>query len=155
DRSSKSIALKLRPAAFSVPEKLLSFLRHELYHIHDMLDPAFGYDPALPDCQGEPARLKLFLNRYRVLCDTLVDGRLFESGKAAEGTKARRQKEFLSAFSLLGEKALQAFEEWFCLPRPAHAALIQFARNPCGRSGTGSVAEAGICPLCKCSSKLE
>ena len=157
-RSTRSIVLKLRPSAFGVPHMLLLYLRHELFHISDMLDPTFGYDPALPDCDGEPARLKLLLSRYRVLWDTVIDGRLWKSRKAPEGAKGLRQREFASTFPMLGDRTLELFEQWFHLPRPTHAALLYFARNPCAAIGTGgelAAASAGICPLCKCSGRVE
>jgi hypothetical protein len=133
------------------------FLRHELYHIKDMLDPAFGYDPALPDCEGEPARLNLLLRRYRVLWDTVIDGRLWKSGRARDGIKEAHQREFACTFQMLGERARAAFEQWFDLPRPTHAALMQFALNPCPALGIGESAAASveICPLCNCSARIE
>ena len=40
----KGVGIKLIPRRFYDPA-LTRYCRHELMHINDMLDPAFGYDP--------------------------------------------------------------------------------------------------------------
>ena len=39
--------IALRAERFASPSGLETFLRHELMHLHDMVDPAFGYSPDL------------------------------------------------------------------------------------------------------------
>ncbi|MFO0983333.1 MAG: hypothetical protein U1E76_16630 [Planctomycetota bacterium] len=61
--AKRSVLIRLRAATLVEQPCLLPFLRHELYHIADMLDPGFGYDPALPD-ELDPARINLVLARF-------------------------------------------------------------------------------------------
>ena len=128
----RSIVIRLRPSSFAEPEPLLTFLRHEFYHIADMVDPAFGYSPFLEEAGDAPARVKLLVDRYRVLWDTAIDGRLVREGRAPDSARASRQREFAAAFPMLGESREQAFRRWFDEAVPTHESFIAFARNPCG-----------------------
>jgi hypothetical protein len=150
-RTSRSIVLRVSPQAFLEPHKFLLFLRHELSHIADMVDPAFGYDPSLPTAEGGPGHLKLILNRYRVLWDTAIDGRLWRSGRGLERAREMRRREFAAAFSMLGERLEEAFEQWFGTSRPAHAEIMEFARNPPASAGLAPHAARTTesCPLCR------
>jgi hypothetical protein len=148
---ARSLVLKLRPGSFSRPEELLTLLRHEIFHIADMVDPAFGYDPAPPEVEGGAVRLKLALNRYRVLWDTVIDGRLMRAGRAAEGAREARAAEFAPAFSMLGDPGREEFDRWFASEHPAHADLLGYALDPAAAAGL-PVPEAvsiGICLLCQ------
>ncbi len=149
----RSILLRLRPQAFCEPQELLAFLRHELQHIADMLDPAFGYDPELPDVEGGPMRLKLALQRYRVLWDTVIDGRLLRLGRALESARALRQRELTRAFPMLGENVERAFTRWFEAAAPTHAEILSFALDPLKAMGLEKPARGalGLCPLCQCT----
>jgi hypothetical protein len=56
--------------------KLIAFLRHELMHVADMLDPAFAYDPQVGlggECVPEN---ELIRERFRLLWDLWVHGRM-------------------------------------------------------------------------------
>ena len=44
EKGQKGVGIKLIPRRFYDPA-INRYLRHELTHISDMLDPAFGYDP--------------------------------------------------------------------------------------------------------------
>ena len=59
---------------------LTRYCRHELMHIHDMLDPTFGYDPDTRVGQN-PGEETLILHRYRMLWNISVDSRLTVMGK--------------------------------------------------------------------------
>lgn len=153
----RSVVLRVTPQAFSRPEGLLELLRHEFFHIADMLDPAFGYDPRPPAVEGDPARLKLTLNRYRVLWDTVIDGRLCRLGRGRAGARELRRREFVETFAMLGHGGEEAFTVWFDAREPVHDGLLRFACDPlaaCGASAPagGSVA---ICPLCRCPGVID
>ncbi|MBI4584131.1 MAG: hypothetical protein HY717_08920 [Planctomycetes bacterium] len=146
----RSLAIRLAPQSLLDPEVLLPFLRHELFHIADMLDPSFQYDPELPEVEGGSTRVKLILNRYRVLWDTVIDGRLCRRGTAAAKARELRQREFCGEFALLGEKAALEFGRWFECERPSHPELLKFAADPLtagGHAATG--ATTFFCPLCQ------
>src|SRR5262249_54180805 len=67
---------------------LTSFLRHELMHLQDMVDPAFGYSPHL-DLPGKTAaQQRLMRERYRLLWDITIDGRLTGAGHQTIGTRS-------------------------------------------------------------------
>ena len=106
---------------------------------------------ALPDVPEGAARLKLVLDRYRVLWDTVIDGRLARLNPNLPETRLRRSREFCTAFWMLGERSEEAFGKWFNLRTPTHADLLQFALDPPDTAGT-SMPTAGstICPLCNC-----
>jgi hypothetical protein len=127
----RSIVIRLRARSFADPGALLSFLRHELYHVADMVDPAFGYDPFIDEPGEEPARIKLIVGRYRALWDAAIDGRLARQGRAPDAARSLRRREFAAAFPMLGEAGERAFLRWFDGPAPAHADLVAFARDPC------------------------
>ncbi len=141
----RRVVLRLCPETLARPEALLLLLRHELFHIADMLDPAFGYDPALPDAEGGPMHVSLIIDRYRVVWDTVIDGRLWQAGRAPGAAREARRREFCKTFAMLGEGVDDAFEVWFGRAEPTHADILGFARAPSAGRTTG-----GLCPLCAC-----
>src|SRR3989304_41936 len=64
-------------------------LRGELLHVEDMLDPAFDYQRDVPAPEEGAVYEKLLRDRYRVLWNTSVDGRLAARGQLAKGGEAR------------------------------------------------------------------
>jgi len=129
------LVLRLCAETLLEPVTLSALLRHELGHVADMLDPSFGYERALPESDAGPATANLLRDRYRVLWDVTIDGRLARAGLAGARERAARWREFAATFAMLGEGCRSAFEEWFHLARPRHAALVQFAQAPIGRVG--------------------
>ncbi|MFQ5506543.1 MAG: hypothetical protein ACE5F1_17370 [Planctomycetota bacterium] len=66
----------LRPERFLATHSLGTWLRRELLHVSDMVDPDFGYRPRLGlDLDGGRFE-NLIRDRYRVLWDLYVDARL-------------------------------------------------------------------------------
>jgi hypothetical protein len=100
-------------------------LRHELLHVADMLDPGFGYEPRMG--AGAPLLDHGRQERYRVLWDTYVEGRLVRSGVAPAIVRAERLREFTRAFPALGTRTAAAFERFFDAPRCTHAELVAVA----------------------------
>jgi len=137
----RSVVLRLRPERLLAAPQLLEFLRHELLHIADMLDPCFAYEPWLPSADAGPANRELLKDRYRVLWDAYVDGRLSRLGWAPAGVRAERLSEFRRAFPALGERAEALFERFFSAALLRHAELMAFAVDPA--SGPGR------CSLCR------
>ena|GEM_PF-307629 len=126
----RSVAIRLDPQRLLDPERLLAFLRHELFHIADMLDPAFGYEPRLPRAELGPAHERLLQDRYRVLWDTYIDGRLVRRNWASPSVRDRRLHEFTKTFPVLGERLEEAFARFFDATSVIHADLVSFASNP-------------------------
>jgi hypothetical protein len=134
--ATPTIVLRLRPPSLLDAEPLRTLLRRELLHVADMLDPAYGYRPELPWVDEDPAVLNLLRERYRVVWDLSVDGRLCRSGRLGPRARATRFAEFVRTFPMLGKDVEAAFARWFDRPRPTHAAIVAFVRQPLGPEDT-------------------
>jgi len=147
----RTLRVLLRPESLLNAPSALAFLRHELFHIADMLDPAFGYEPALPKTDGGPSYDKLIVDRYRVLWDTAIAGRMVRRGWLPAAVRHRQLEDFRLAFVMLPEAAEACFARFFDGEQPSHKELAAFAFDPRGAAGepaTPSSAHAR-CPLCK------
>jgi hypothetical protein len=140
--SGPLLVLRLRPESLLDQDALLVFLRHELMHVADMLDPGFGYERALPPADGGPSADNILRDRYRVVWDATIDGRLARAGYGGAVTRDTRTREFAAAFVMLGEDGRHAFESWWDADRPTHAAMVAFAAEP-------AHAAASRCPVCR------
>ena len=96
-----TIVVRLRPQSLLDQEALRTLLRRELLHVADMLDPTFGYIRELPSVETDPAVVNLLRERYRVLWDATIDGRLCREGLLGTRAQAARLAEFRSAFPML------------------------------------------------------
>ena len=143
-----SLVLRLRPAALLEPEALRMWLAHELTHVTDMLDPAFAYQRTLPPSDDGPSGDNILRDRYRVLWDTTIDGRLARSGMADPRAREVRRRAFAATFAMLGGEGPRLFDDWFDRIEPTHPALVAFAREPNGH-GSPNPADSGRCPLCR------
>ncbi len=130
EADSRSVVIRLDPQGLLEGEGLLAFLRHELFHIADMLDPTFAYEPRLPRAELGPAHERLLQDRYRVLWDAYIDGRLVRRGWAPPSIYDRRLQEFATTFSMAGERVGEAFARFFNGIALTHADLVAFATNP-------------------------
>ena len=130
------LVLRLRPSMLLEPEVLRALLRHELTHVGDMLDPAFGYERSLPPSDDGPSSDNIVRDRYRVLWDVTIDGRLARAGLGSDCVRGARWQEFIETFSMLGDRSHHLFDDWFDRIRPTHAALAAFARAPNGTAST-------------------
>ena len=142
-----TLALRLRPPALLQPATLGAFLGHELMHVADMLDPVFDYQRALPPSDDGPSSDNILRDRYRVLWDVTIDGRLARRGLADARVRETRRQEFTATFAMLGDEGPRAFDDWFDRIDPTHAALVAFAQTPNGEGSTNP-ADSGRCPLC-------
>lgn len=144
-----SILVRLQPGSFLRPEKILALLRHEFMHVADMLDPRVLYRPEFPRSEAGPAYDNLLRERYRVLWDTWIDGRLLRQGRAGEEARRERLAEFAAAFPMLGPQIEKEFSRWFHFSFHTHPEMLAFALNP--TPGTLQAEEkpaGGRCPLC-------
>lgn len=144
------VVIRLRPETLATRERLRLLLRRELLHIADMLDPRFGYEPRFHGSAVGPARERLLLDRYRVLWEAFVDGRLVRRGWAPAAIRAERLTDFARAFEVLGERMGAAFERFFDGVSATHAELAAFAADPEGPLGgaRGGPRTGERCPLC-------
>ncbi len=130
--ATPTILVRVRTERLSVPDCVLTFLRHELLHVADMLDPAFAYEPRLPSSAGGPLGDRLLAERYRVLWDAFVDGRLARAGHAPRAVRAGRFEEFVRAFPELGDDGPAVFERFFDATCCTHGDLVALGRRTSG-----------------------
>ena len=64
-----------------------------------MLDPAFAYEPTLPKAEGGPTYDTLIINRYRVLWDVTIAGRMLRRGWCAATVRDQELNDFVQAFA--------------------------------------------------------
>jgi hypothetical protein len=149
--AQRTVRLLLRPEALFEGEAVVAFLRHEFFHIADMLDPAFAYQPALPKADGGPTYDTLIINRYRVLWDITINGRMALRGWLKDSGRAQELNNFRQAFPMLGEQAENCFRRFFDAEQPRHADLAAFALDPRAGAGPsrGQSTTGTHCPLCK------
>jgi hypothetical protein len=125
--TGRTLLVRVRATTIAAPTALLRLLRRELLHVADMLDAAFGYDTVLPaDVAGGP-RAHVVRDRYRVLWNSYVDGRLLQRALVPPTVREERLAEFGRAFPRLGARTLGAFDRFFGGQQVTHAALLAFA----------------------------
>jgi hypothetical protein len=137
------VLVSVGPETLAVPARARALLRRELLHVADMLDPAFGYRPRLP---GEDAAAPLdraLRERYRVLWNTSVDGRLARDGRGEPGAESRRRRDVLGAFPGLGDRSAGVFDAVWSGTVGTHAGLLAIA------AGESRGAGGPRCPLCR------
>ena len=128
EKGLKGVGIKLIPRRFYDPA-LTRYCRHELLHIHDMLDPAFGYDPDTRVGQN-PGEETLILHRYRILWNISVDSRLIASGKEPMLQKEDRFKEFRSWYRKIPPAQLKSvFEGLWQASYFTHSELVEMATD--------------------------
>lgn len=145
------VSILLRPESLLQEESLLTFLRHELFHVADMLDPTFAYEPTLPKAEGGPTYDSLIINRYRVLWDVTINGRMVRRGWISDCVRDQQLAEFLQAFPMLEGKGEQLFTLFFDGEQHPHPELAAFAFDPRAAVGTlhGASTPGTHCPLCR------
>ena len=139
-----AIVVGMRPDLLRDRAALLYFLRHELLHVADMLDPAFGYESSLPHAEGGPTHDRLLMERYRALWAATIDGRLVRRGHAPDGTRERRLRDFSRTFGLPNGAARRLLSRFFEQPS-THADLVAAARDPGRAAGSPGTRRCAIC----------
>jgi hypothetical protein len=147
----RTLRILIRPESLLERKSALTFLRHELFHIADMLDPAFAYAPTLPKTDGGPTYDNLVINRYRVLWDATINGRMVRRGWLPDWAREQQLSEFRQAFPMLEGKTEECFQRFFDAEQPKHSEIAAFALDPRAVAGHFKrPATAGThCPLCK------
>ena len=151
ENQRRTLRILIRPESLLKYWSAITFLRHELFHIADMLDPAFAYEPALPKTDGGPTYDTLITNRYRVLWDVTINGRMIRRGWISASIRDEQLRDFRYAFSMLEEKSGELFSRFFDGGRPTHPELAAFAFDP--RAAIGCLHRVSTpgtnCPLCR------
>ena len=130
-------------------EELACFLRHEFAHVHDMLDPAFGYSAEVQLPGRNAAQQRLTRERYRLLWDIAIDGRLTGSTRATTGSRGQHRVAFDLAFGFWPEVRRDEVFDWLWANRqPRHTDLLALASDPRGLDAAAGPAPGAACPLC-------
>ncbi|MGB7950644.1 MAG: hypothetical protein WCH75_23415 [Candidatus Binatia bacterium] len=149
--SRRTLRLLICPESLLNEEALRPFLRHELFHISDMVDPAFAYEPTLPKAEGGPTYDTLITSRYRVLWDVTIAGRMLRRGWCAATVRDQELIAFRHAFPMLDGKCEEHFKRFFEAAEPRHEELAAFAFDP--RAATDNISNQAVtgthCSLCR------
>jgi hypothetical protein len=148
DAGQKHGVIALRPARFRAAEPLRRFLRHEMLHLSDMVDPGFQY---APEIRGplSVTQQRLARERYRALWDVTIDGRLAQMSHEGKATRAQRREECDLAFPFWpSEKRESVFADLWNNPHPTHPMLESLVRDPRDLRHSSGPGPGAPCPLC-------
>lgn len=149
EAGQRSAILALRPESFKRDTALRDYVRHEFIHLSDMLDPAFGYAPTLdlPGLNG--AQQRLARERYRLIWDITIDGRLAAAGHAPMQGREGHAAAFARGYSFWPEERRNdAFNSLWHSRTPRHAEFLALIADPRGLRGAQRPAPGASCPLC-------
>jgi hypothetical protein len=128
-RLHRTAMLRLRAEIFLDAGQFHILLRQELYHVSDMLDPAFGYEPDLGDTGESTAQENLIRDRYRVLWELYIDARLVRAGRTPTAFLERRQSLLRKAFESVSDENNSAiFKTVSNAESLTHADLLELAK---------------------------
>ena len=130
DRERRSIVIQLTPELLTQSQQLLPFLRHELLHIADMLDPKFGYEPNFPRSQMGPTYDQFLQERYRILWDITIDGRLHQEGWLPSSLREKHWTIFRNTFPGPMRDLEIVFSFFFQNGSHTHTELVSFCKSP-------------------------
>lgn len=139
----------LKPDRFIDDAALESFLHHELAHLADMLDVAFGYAPDLAAAGQTASQQRLVRERYRLLWNVSVDGRLTRRGLPTIADEPRRRSEFDRGFAFLPEAQREkVFADLWHGRLARHEELLAVASDPRDFHEHHAPVPGAQCPLC-------
>lgn len=152
--SSRKLLIKMRPQSLQEHAGFVSRLRRELLHVADMLDDEFHYQK--DSLTGHTPRTNLLRDRFRVLWEIYVEGRLFREGHRDEGARSSLSHMMERVFCKYDTRLyVPAFEHLFQATRLTHDQLLQWASSPERLFGAPQVPESDgrrapgeLCPLC-------
>lgn len=145
----RSAILALRPESFERDPALRDYVRHEFTHLNDMIDPAFGYAPTLdlPGLNG--AQQRLARERYRLLWDITIDGRLAAAGHTPMAAREQHAAAFSRGYSFWPvERQDETFNSLWQNRAPRHAEFLALITDPRGLRDAHRPVPGGSCPLC-------
>ncbi|MBI2320708.1 MAG: hypothetical protein HYU88_01060 [Chloroflexi bacterium] len=153
------IGVRLRLQRLVDGQEAAPWLRHELLRVADFLDEAFGYEA--DSASRTPGEEHAVRERYRLLWDIAIDGRLARAGRAPAHTREERQRTVERAFSFLALEERRAVFEALWEGTPAsHARFLRWAQDPAtlvadlggqaaSRPSAAAPIPGSLCPLCR------
>lgn len=141
--------LALRVERFRDDAALHAYLRHEFTHLHDMLNPAFGYSPDLELAGANAAQKRLARERYRLLWDITIDGRLAAAGHLPSASREQHAAGFARSYAFWpADRRDSTFSGLWGCAAPAHRQLLALIDDPRGLRDTHLPLPGAACPLC-------
>ena len=142
-----TVLLNLQASRCLDPLQLVAFLRQELLHVSDMLDPAFVYDPhpalgGVCDAEDDATR-----ERFALLWNLAVEGRMRWQRWQVSVEESARRRAFERAFASWDPARRQAVWQSFETRRQwTQRELLALAQD---ERLTRMLGEGGVrCPLC-------
>lgn len=156
--SDRTLLIHAVPDSFIDREAFIQRMRRELFHVADMVDERFAYQREV--MAGMPSRQNLVRDRYRVLWDVYVEGRLAQQGRDDERTIELLRGAFKRVFAGFDVAACEeVFHRVFHADTITHDRLLKWARAPNtlfdddsgnGRASASAHCTPGdLCPLCR------
>ncbi len=132
---SKTLIIQICPHSFLETDdisamdspriRLVNLMRRELLHVADMLDNQFGY--VRETFTGDPSRQNIQRDRYRILWDTYVEGRLERDKFGVDGKKQKLAQDFGRVFSTNNERV---FASIFDAQSLTHCNFMDWVHEP-------------------------
>lgn len=125
----RTLVIQVCPGSLIDSKRLDVQMRRELLHVSDMLDECFDYE--YETFSGPLSLQNLQRDRYRVLWDTYVEGRLHREKLGVQKEKSRLQQSFERVFTNCSPTPDERmFHEVFNASSLTHEILIKWAREP-------------------------
>ncbi|MEK6799926.1 MAG: hypothetical protein AABZ12_13245 [Planctomycetota bacterium] len=122
------LILALCPESLLAPQRLTPWMYRQLQHVEDMVDQRFAYERKLPS--ASVVKQNLIRDRYAVLWDVYVEGRLNRSGKLPDEAVGL-WRSFSKAFARNGISPPRiAFDSLWDADGLTHAQLMAWATDP-------------------------
>jgi hypothetical protein len=163
DHPIKRIGVRLRADRFIDPAALQRYLRHELLHVVDLLDPGFGYEGEARLAVVSPAEENIIRNRYRLFWCLSIDARLEATRREPLADRNSHRREFDAQYRKFPPAVREAIFARLWRPEPlSHTSLLEMAtgseallRMACVPGPIGIEASCHVplpgspCPLCR------
>jgi hypothetical protein len=147
--SGGNAVVALSVERFEHDERVMPFLRHEFMHLHDMVDMAFGYMPELELAISGMNQQRLARERYRLLWDIVIDGRLSRANRSMVAAREQRWIEFERGFGFWPKERRQSvFDGLWQNEAPKHRELAALVADPRDLNSACGPKPGAPCPLC-------
>lgn len=152
--ADRSLIIQVCPQSLLSPNRVVARFRRDFLHVSDMLAEEFSYKSEALD--GLPARQNLIRDRYRVLWDIFVQGRLTRDDVAEESFTLRLRTMFDRVFERQAADLRPVFDRVFGDHELTHLQLLDWAIHPTTLFNEGSASlpararqsPGEECPLC-------
>lgn len=122
------VIVRAAPSLVGAGEPWIRFLRHELAHVDDLLDPAFGFD-GNRRLAGRASAEASTRDRYRALWCASIDARAARAGRLPHTAADASALACARAFALRADD-VAALRARLAQERPNHAVLLACAERP-------------------------